>query len=501
MTQTASLDATQVAEWRANIRRDIAANYALGMAAALYRSDGAAAALPRLRDAVGLPNQDTARQLLMARLLRDLGREGEADAIERPLQEGPARRVIDGLVELIGITHLSAGLEDLTESLVEQAGALLHTTLTADDRALVLAIRARQHLRRGRMAEGIADIQALCAFPVNAMPPAGVMIDILPELAGTLARHGQNELVAALDARSLGLLYNPGLFIPTPLPQQQRILQRLARQGIIHLEAGTVAEIVQRLLEKGDWTDAGLLGTAGPMGATLLNRDLLAPLEQLAAFLEAGGAGTQAAHFWLLAEIIICDPAPDRHAAFLTRTAAELPEQPRLLLAMGRACLGAGLPEQAGLLAARVLKQEPEQALATALQATLALMAGEGERLARLCEQLRRQPQGERQAFNQQVMGLLAAGAAGPAWTLLEKRGEDNFPMVRLLRGLALRALDREAEAREEACQLAAGLSDNALRRLVNLAGPLRGAALLLLGEAGLEGRLARNVPTLSTPA
>ncbi|WP_133065382.1 hypothetical protein [Niveispirillum lacus] len=501
MNQTANLDGARVAEWRANIRRDVAANYALGMALAIYRSDGAAAALPRLRDAGGMPNQETARQLLMARLLRAQGRNGEADLVERSLQEGPARRMIDGLVELIGITSLSAGLEDLTESLVEQAAALLDTALTADDRALVLAIRARQHLRQGRIEEGIADIKALCAFPVNSMPPAGVMIDILPELAGTLSRHGQNELVAALDARSLGLLYNPGLTIPTPLPQQQRILQRLARQGIPELDAVTVTEIVQRLLEKGDWTDTALLGTAGPMAVALLNRDLLPPLEQLAAFLEAGGAGAHLYRIWLLAEIIVCDPAPARHAAFLAQAAAELPEQPRLLLAVARACLCAGLPQQAEMLASRVLGQEPTQVLALSLQASLAILAEQREIVTQRCDQLRSLPLGERQAFNQQVMALLVEGAAGQALALIDKRTGDSLPLLKLLRGLALRSMNRDGDAREQVRQLALDLSDNALRRLVNLAAPVREAALLLLREAGLGERLAQHVPGISTLA
>lgn len=501
MTQTASLDATRVAEWRANIRRDITANYALGMAVALYRSDGAVAALPRLRDTGGMPSQETARQLLMAQLLREIGREGEADAILRPLQEGPARRMIDGLVELIAITHLSAGLEEVTESLVEQAAALLDTPLTADDRALVLAIRARQHLRRGRMEEGITDIRTLCAFPVNAMPAADVMIDILPELASSLARHGQNELALAVDRRALALISNPDHRVHGPLPGQQQIIQRLMTFGPILMDETSLSNVLTCLMERGNWADPVLMGTLAPMGVALLNRDLLAPLGKVCSFVTGQGEGMSPYRLWLLAEILACDPTPDQHAGWLDITTTPLPDNPRLLLAIARAFLVCGRLEEAEAMAARAVKFDSVRLLALSLRATLAILAGKEVALNKLCEELRGLPPGgERQAFNQQALALLSTGAAGPAFSLLDKGSVDNLPMARLLRGLALRALGRHSEAREEVKQLASSLSDNALRRLVNLARPVRAAAITLLQETGAGEGFSRNIVTITPP-
>lgn len=499
MTQTAAMDATRIIEWRANIRRDIEANYALGMAIAIYHSSGAAAALSRLHEFTAHPDQETVRQILMSHLLRDLGREEEADTILRSLQQIPPDRRVDGLIELIGITTASAGMEDFTETLVEQAVELLCSTQSPQDRVIMLAIRSLQHLRRGRNEQAITDIQALCATPVSGVPAEEIRFDILSELAGHLARQRRNDLAVAIDIHTLAMFHNPDRKAPAPLPGPQQTIQRLIRLAPPILDGKVISDLLPSLLEHGDWSDPGLLDTLAPMGVALLNRDLLLPLEQVRTFLEGLGETAHPYRLWLLAEILACDPTPGRHAALLENVAASLPENPHLLLAIARACLTAGCLEEAGILAARAVKYGQVHLLSLNLQTTLAILAGDSASVPRLCDRLRTQPYGDHQAFNQQAMALLSAGAAGQAMALIEKRGVDNLPWVRLLRGLALRALNRPSEAQEEARQLAGSLSDNALRRLVNLARPVREAALLLLREAGVGEGLYRNIVTIAS--
>lgn len=499
MTQAVGLDATRIMEWRANIRRDVEANYALAMAVAIHRTGDAAAALARLREPAARSGQEAARQILTARLLRDLGRGEEAAAILRPLQESPPRRALDGLVELIAITNASAGVETFTEELVTEAAGLLDRDLTANDRAIVLCIRAIQHLRRGRRDDAIGDVQTICAISVESMSAEGLLIDTLQELALLLIRQGFNDLAATVDIRTLGLLSHPDPQTPAPLLYQQRMLQRLAKRGAASLDDATVIDLIQRLLEFGDWADTGLLDTLGPMAAGLLNRDLLAPLEALLTFAGTGKGVAPAHYLWLRAEAIVCAPNPDQYADFLKRAAAQVPDNSRMLVAVARACLAAGVLDEVGSLAGRALKCEPGHPLAMTLQVTLAILAGEGATVTDLCGQLRQHPHGERQAINQQAMALLVTGATVSALALADKQGGETFPLTRLLRGLALLAAGRQAEAYEEARALTGGLSDNALRRVLNLSPPVRAMAVQLLGAAGVGEGLSRNIVAVPT--
>lgn len=133
--------------------------------------------------------------------------------------------------------------------------------------------------------------------------------------------------------------------------------------------------------------------------------------------------------------------------------------------------------------------------MALTVLATLAAMRGDETGLARLADRLRAR-QAKLQAFFQQAMALLVAGEVGQAWALIERWGPDPLPLATLVRGLALRALGRGAEAGAEARHLATILSANALRRQINLARPVREAAALLLAEAGQGEALARNIVT-----
>lgn len=499
MTQAVGLDATRIMEWRANIRRDVEANYALAMAVAIHRTGDAAAALARLREPAARSGQEAARQILTARLLRDLGRGEEAAAILRPMQESPPRRTLDGLVELIAITNASAGVETFTEELVTEAAGLLDRDLTANDRTIVLGIRALQHLRRGRNDATADDVKALCAMAVDRLSADGVLIDTQQELAILLAKRGLADLAAAVDIRTLDLLSRSDPPPPGPWRNQQRMLLRLAKLDGSQLDAATVTGLVPRLVEHGDWTDTGLLDTLAPMAAALLNRDLLPPLAALFAF-AGGGKGVAPAYgLWLQAEAILCAPNPDQYADFLKRAAVEVPDNSRLLVAVARACLAAGLTGEAGTLAAQALKCEPGHPLAMTLLATLAILAGEGATVTHLCDQLRQHPHGERQAINQQAMALLSTGAVEPALALADQQGAETFPLTRLLRGLALLAAGRQAEAYEEARALTSRLSDNALRRVINLASPVRTMAVQLLGAAGVGEGLSRNSITVPT--
>lgn len=493
MTQAAGLDAATITQWRTRIRDDVDANYALCMALAIHQREGAAAALSWLDKPAGRAGQETARQLLLSLLLAELGRAGESEAILRQIRSGPPRREIDGLVELLALADATAGQEAVGEGLTARIPTLLEKAQADGDRLILLAIRARQHLRRGRTEAALADIATLCALPPEAVATEGGLADVLPDLGNGLARLGRLDLAVAVDVRSLALLYGPPGQAPVLLPHQRGILRRLAGFGPLYLEPATVTLLVPRLLERGDWSDEGLWDALVVLGQGLLNHDLLQPLEQLRAFMEGQGEMGRSYALRLQAEILLCDPDPGRHVDFLCQMVGTLPDDPRLWLGFARLCLAAGLTAQAGQLADKVLEIQTEQPMALAVLATLAVMRGDEAGLARLSDRLRAR-QGERQAFFQQAMALLAAGDAGQAWALIERWGPDPLPLVALVRGVALRALGRATEAGAEARHLTTSLSANALRRLINLARPVRDEAKQLLADTGQAEALSRNI-------